>query len=350
MIRDSKATKTYETIQDYYGRILTSKRDLQTNACCVAEQVPVRIQSILEQIHPAVREKFYGCGLPLPPLLEGRTVLDLGCGAGRDVYLLSKLVGEQGQVIGVDMTEGQLQVARCYLDYHRDKFGYADSNVSFRQGYIEDLRSLDIMDQSVDIVISNCVINLSPAQEGVFAEVFRVLKPGGELYFSDVFADRRVPLSIRSDPVLLGECLGGALYTEDFRRIMAQVGCPDLRVISKAPLVVSSPAIRDKLGVIHFSSQTIRAFKLSLEDRCEDYGHVAIYLGGITESPHEFHLDDHHCFERDRPMLVCGNTARMLSETRYQSCFEVIGSFERHYGLFECVPIPQKSGGTGTCC
>jgi len=131
-------------------------------------------------------------------------ILDLGCGTGRDVYIASKLVGETGRSIGVDMTTEQVAVAKKYQDEQRERFCYKSSNVTLLQGYIEDLKSLGIEDNSVDVVISNCVINLSPSKEQVFKEIFRVLKPGGELYFADVFSDRRVPEKFANDPILRG--------------------------------------------------------------------------------------------------------------------------------------------------
>ena len=116
------AQKTFDQIKDYYGKVLQSSADLQTSACCSAEALPPDVRKILAEIHPEVKDRFYGCGSPFPPALEGRTVLDLGCGSGRDVYLLSKLVGSNGHVIGVDMTEEQLAVAEKHLAYHTDKF------------------------------------------------------------------------------------------------------------------------------------------------------------------------------------------------------------------------------------
>src|SRR5581483_9132634 len=220
---------TLEAVRNYYGRVLQSTKDLQTSACCTAERLPPHLAEIEALIHDEVKDKFYGCGSPLPPALEGATVLDLGCGSGRDTFILSKLVGERGQVIGVDMTPEQLSVAEKHRDYHRQQFGYARSNVRLVSGYIEDLASADLAPNSVDVVVSNCVVNLSPDKRRVLSEIFRVLKPGGELYFSDVFAWRRVPEAQRNDPVLIGECLGGALYIEDFRRILREVGCLDYR-------------------------------------------------------------------------------------------------------------------------
>lgn len=342
-------TSVTETVKDYYGRVLQSSADLKTSACCLTETLPLHVREALRDVHPEVLERFYGCGSPIPPALVGATVLDLGSGSGRDCYVLSKLVGPGGRVIGVDMTDEQLAVARRHRAWHAERYGYA--NVEFRTGYIEDLGAAGIADASVDLVISNCVLNLSPDKPRCFREIFRVLKPGGELYFSDVFADRRIPAPLAADPVLLGECLGGALYVEDFRRLLAQVGCLDARVVASTPLTLNNPEIERKAGHIGFSSTTVRAFKLALEDRCEDFGQVATYLGSEPNHPHAFVLDDHHRFETGRPMLVCGNTADMISATRYARHFRVTGDKSVHYGLFDCGPAPSASTpAPGACC
>ncbi|WP_141735076.1 methyltransferase domain-containing protein [Oligoflexus tunisiensis] len=342
-----------DLIKDYYGKVLASKNDLKTTACCSAESLAPHLSRLVAQIHDEVRAKFYGCGVPIPSCLEGLTVLDLGCGTGRDCYLLSSLVGPKGKVIGVDMTDEQLATARKYQDYHRNIFQLKESNISFRQGFIEDLTGLDIADNSVDLVVSNCVINLSPDKERVFAEIFRVLKPGGELYFSDVYADRRLPDRLRSDPILLGECLGGALYFEDFRRILAKQNCLDSRTVSRSEIMVTDPELRQRIGNARFFSITTRSFKLPLEDRCEDYGQVAWYKGTIEHAPHTFALDDHHIFETGKPMTVCSNTASMLQDTRYRQHFRVEGDTSTHFGLFDCGPqtAAQASGSNaGACC
>lgn len=341
------------SVQDYYGRVLETNRDLKTGACCSTDDLPAAQREILSQIHPEVLEKFYGCGSPIPSALEGRTVLDLGCGSGRDCYVLSKLVGPHGRVIGIDMTPEQLDVARRHIEFHTAQFGYATPNVEFREGYIEDLRAAGVADASVDVVVSNCVINLSPDKRRVFGEVLRVLKPGGELFFADVFADRRIPADLATDPVLLGECLGGALYSEDFRRLMADLGVPDTRVVTSRRLELRDPEVEAKVGMVAFSSRTVRAFKVGLEDRCEDFGQVARYRGTIPGAPHAFALDDHHLLRTGMPMLVCGNTAAMLGETRFAPHFEIIGDRSTHYGLFDCGPAPVVAGdasATGSCC
>ncbi|WP_421773873.1 methyltransferase domain-containing protein [Gracilimonas sp.] len=342
------------TVQEYYGKILKSTNDLKTTACCTAEAIPDHHKKILAEIEDEVLAKFYGCGSPIPSELEGKTVLDLGCGSGRDVYLASKLVGAEGHVIGVDMTDEQLEVANRNLEKQMQRFGFEQPNVDFRQGYIEDLDALGIEDNSVDVVISNCVINLSPDKKSVYEEIFRVLKPGGELYFSDVFSDRRVPQDLVDDPVLFGECLSGALYIEDFRRILREIGCMDYRVVTGHKIDIENAEIEEKVGMINFESLTIRAFKLnSLEDICEDYGQVATYQGTIPESPHKFVLDDHHIFETGKPMLVCGNTAAMIEETRYGNHFKIVGNRSTHFGAFDCEPAGQSTSSEaaiGGCC
>lgn len=341
-----QTSDTHARVQDYYGSQLETNQDLLTNACCT-DAIPLAHRRILAQMAPEVLDKYYGCGVCVPDAIEGCTVLDLGSGSGRDAFLLSKLVGETGRVIGVDMTEEQLDVARRHVDFHAAQFGYRQSNVEFRHGYIEDLQTANLPDNSVDLVVSNCVLNLSTDKEATYREIFRVLKPGGELFIADVFADRRVSEALRQDPVLYGECLSGALYTEDFRRLLMRLGVADYRLFASRRLTINNPEIEVKVGNIGFYSFTVRAFKLDLEDRCEDYGQVATYLGTVPGQPHQFVLDDHHTFETGRPMLVCGNTAAMVGETRYAPYFQVVGNKNRHFGLFDCGPAPATTSTSG---
>lgn len=254
-------TDTFNTVKEYYGKILQTKKDLKTSACCTLEAMPQRLRQIMQNIEPEILDKFYGCGSVLPLLLEGCNILDLGCGTGRDVYIASCVAGEKGFVIGVDMTEEQLAVARKYKEAQMKRFGFKSCNVDFKKGYIEDLRSIGIEDNSQDVVISNCVINLSPDKRSVFSEIFRVLKPGGELYFSDIFADRRIPAEVKNDPVLYGECLGGAMYIEDFKVLLKELGYLDYRVVSERVIAIDDTSLKAKTGDIVFYSMTVRAFK-----------------------------------------------------------------------------------------
>lgn len=352
---DSIVRDTAEDVRDYYGQVLKGTGDLRTAACCPAESVPGWIRKYLMNIDDEILARFYGCGSPVPASIDGATVLDLGCGTGRDCYVLSQLVGANGRVIGLDMTSEQLEVARRHLHRQMSRFGYSRPNVEFRLSSIEDLLRAGITDCSVDIVISNCVINLAEDKERVFREIFRVLKPGGELYFSDVFAGRRVPESLRHDKVLVGECLGGAMYIEDFRRLLRGLGCLDCRVVSKRLIDLGDEEITHRAGMIDFYSMTFRTFKCAFEDICENYGHCAWYLGTIPENPHAFELDDHHRFIKGLPVPICGNTARILLESRYAPHFRVEGDFSVHYGPFDCAPPVLGISGiagrnSGACC
>ncbi len=340
----------------YYGKKLQGMQDLETSACCCNDELlHPDIREIERQLDNEILAKFYGCGSPIPPSLEGCTVLDLGCGTGKDVFIASRLVGPNGFVTGVDMTDEQLNVAWKHVDSQMKKFGYSKPNTEFKKGYIEDLNELNIADESLDVVMSNCVINLSEDKRKVFSEIFRVLKPGGELYFSDVFTGRRVPEYLADDPLLHSECLGGAMYIEDFRRMMREEGCLDYRVVSRHKIKINNPGIEVKAGMVDFYSVTVRAFKLeNLEDICEDYGQVAQYLGTVPGYPHAFELDEHHRFIAGKPMLVCGNTASMLQETRFARHFKVAGDRSSHYGPFECAPASEKHSSNdesgGACC
>ena len=343
-------------LKEYYGKVLKGARDLKTDACCCSEELlHPAIRDIESQLDNEILTKFYGCGSPIPPALEGCVVLDLGCGTGKDVFIASRLAGEKGTAIGVDMTDEQLDVAQRHIDSQMEKFGYSEPNVLFKKGYIEDLKEIGIEDSSIDVVMSNCVVNLSSEKEKVFSEMFRVLKPGGELYFSDVFTGRRVPEHLQNDPLLHSECLGGALYIQDFRRMLRETGCLDYRVAAKHKIKIGNPKIEVKAGMVDFYSVTVRAFKLdTLEDICEDYGQVAVYLGTIPGYSHSFDLDDHHRFITGKPMLVCGNTASMLHETRYGKHFNVTGDRSVHYGPFDCAPAHEKLNSEdesgGACC
>eukprot|EP01114_Cavostelium_apophysatum_P018226 TRINITY_DN5599_c0_g1_i1.p1 TRINITY_DN5599_c0_g1~~TRINITY_DN5599_c0_g1_i1.p1 ORF type:complete len:391 (-),score=60.62 TRINITY_DN5599_c0_g1_i1:57-1169(-) len=338
-------------VQEYYGSTISKTSDLKTNACCVASSTLSKKQKhVLSLVHDDIIAKFYGCGSPIPPLEEGLTVLDLGCGTGRDSFISSAFVGELGKVIGVDMTQSQLDTAKKYLEYHAQQFGFSNSNCDFKLGVIEDLLSAGIQDDTIDVVISNCVLNLCEDKSKVLAEIWRVLKPGGELYFSDVYVNRRIPVYLQKDKTLWGECLSGALYNEDFRRIMERVGFVDFRKVEEAPITVGDKDLERQLEGYRFTSKTIRAFKLSnLEDRCEDFGQFATYKGNAgDEEDNQFVLDDVHKFPKDLSVRVCGNTADMLTFTRYGKYFDVTKRGD-HLGLFHCSPSDTTCT-SDSCC
>jgi 2-polyprenyl-3-methyl-5-hydroxy-6-metoxy-1,4-benzoquinol methylase len=136
----SSAEETREGVSEYYGETLQSTADLKTAACLSTAERPSReVRRALGRVHDEIHQRYYGCGLVVPEVLEGCRALDLGCGAGRDVFVLAQMVSEKGSVIGVDMTAAQLDVARKHIDYHTEAFGYARSNVKFVQGTLEEL-------------------------------------------------------------------------------------------------------------------------------------------------------------------------------------------------------------------
>lgn len=346
-----------ENSRAYYGQTLTSSADLRTDACCTMEAPPPAIRGALANVHEEVRSRYYGCGLVVPECLERLSVLDLGSGSGQDAYLLAQLVGEHGEVVGVDTTPEQLEVATRHLEWHRERFGYAWSNLRFLEGNIEELDLLGLEAGSFDIIVSNCVINLVADKAAVFRAAHRLLKPGGEIYFSDVYADRRVPDALLADPVLHGECLSGALYWGDFLKIAKQAGFNDPRLVTDRPLAIEDQEVAGKLQGIRFFSATYRLFKLDgLEPQCEDYGQAVRYRGSLPGAEEAFVLDQHHVIEPGRIFPVCGNTWRMIAETRFAQHFDFLGDFSRHYGVFAgcgtSMPFQSSVGPdpAGACC
>lgn len=172
-----------------------------------------------------------GCGNPvaIAAIRDGDTVLDLGSGAGFDCFLAAKKVGEKGRVIGVDMTAEMLAKARA----NAEKGGY--TNVEFREGHIE---SLPVEDNSVDIVISNCVINLSPDKDAVFREIHRVLRPGGRFFVSDIVLLRPLPEAVRNSEAMYSSCVSGALLKKDYLAAMTVAGLQEIHVAKETKVAM----------------------------------------------------------------------------------------------------------------
>jgi len=191
----------------------------------------------IDRMPQSVTESFAGCGNPvaLATLKEGETVLDLGAGAGLDAFLAAEKVGRTGRVIGLDMTPEMIQKAKK----NAGKLGV--KNVEFRAGDIEDM---PIEDKTVDVIISNCVINLAPDKDKVFREAYRVLKPGGRMLLSDIVAESELPEEVRDDAEAWTGCIAGALPEKEYLQSIERAGFVNVRVVSKASLgLISSDKI-----------------------------------------------------------------------------------------------------------
>ncbi|KAJ2419372.1 hypothetical protein GGF47_004687 [Coemansia sp. RSA 2524] len=315
---DSNAV--YSSVKDYYGKVLESSKDLKTSACTAGAAPHAIVRKIIKTIPSAVNDKFYGCGNPIPLGIEGKDVLDLGSGSGRDCYVAAALVGPQGSVTGVDMTDEQLQTARENIDAFGTTLGYTPK-LKFVTGYIEELKAAGITDSSADICISNCVINLSPNKKLVLQGVFDALRSGGELYFSDVYADQQLPSSVRTHDVLLGECIGGALFTQEFEQMAVNIGFARPRVLSVGHIAINDAELQGLVGGAKFYSILYRLFKVPQEQALDSF--VAEYKGGIEGHEDEYMLDVDHVFGRGKRVQVDANTAAVLSSAWLAGFFKV---------------------------
>jgi arsenite methyltransferase len=213
----------HETVREHYAQRITSNASCcGPSDCCSADSslYPSDLLAILPEGESAVS---YGCGDPitLASLEPGQTVLDLGSGAGLDCFFAAKKVGETGHIIGVDMTPEMIERARSSAKRLNIQ------NVEFRQGYLEDL---PVESNTVDVIISNCVINLAPDKSKVFSEAFRVLKPGGRLAVSDIVTDGPLPESIKKSLSAWAGCVAGAIEAQDYIRMMEEVGFADITI------------------------------------------------------------------------------------------------------------------------
>lgn len=202
-----------------------------SNSCCAPqENIPGEALSVLRdniEIPNEMLEMSLGCGTPLElaQLQRGETVLDLGSGGGLDCFFAARLVGETGYVIGVDMTPDMLKLA----NENKSKIGL--QNVEFRHGYLE---ALPVADASVDVIISNCVINLAADKDAVFREAHRVLKPGGRVVFSDIVSRTALPQGLRKNMEAWAECIAGAITREEYVAGMERAGMQNIRVAGEA--------------------------------------------------------------------------------------------------------------------
>lgn len=209
--------------------------------------------NLLGELPEDVANFTLGCGDPitLAELRPGETALDLGSGGGLDCFLAAKQVGEEGRVIGVDMTPEMLARAQAAAER------LETTNVEFRKGYLEEL---PVEDDSVDVVISNCVINLSPDKPKVFAEMYRVLKPGGRVSISDIVTNGQLPEEVKSDMAAWGACVAGALQGDEYSEGLLAAGFVDVEITAKQ----ADGTLLKETPVASIYSAAIRARKPSV--------------------------------------------------------------------------------------
>jgi arsenite methyltransferase len=294
--------------------ILHAVRELYGNAaetpakelCCPVQPDPVDLAHIPQR----VVERFYGCGSPVgtASIRPGETTLDLGSGAGIDVFIAAKKVGPTGKAIGVDMTAQMLAVAREAQREVAANLGY--DVVEFREGLLEEIPADD---RSVDVITSNCVINLSPDKKRVFAEMWRVLNDHGRIVIADIVADQEVPPHQRKDPRLWGECISGALTEEEFLAYLERAGFYGIQLLKKS--------FWKEVEGCRFSSITVRGYKFKKSSDCVYLGQTATYLGPFKDISD----DEGHRFPRNTPVEICTDTATKLSKPPYAGHFAITG-------------------------
>ncbi len=315
----------------------------EAKLCC-----PVDYDRTLLQVIPQeVIDRDYGCGDPSRYLRAGETVLDLGSGTGKICFIAAQVVGAGGKVIGVDMTDEMLEVARRNAPIVGERIGY--QNVEFRKGRIQDL-ALDlelldaelkarpitdaasflradelaeelrlknplVADDSVDVVVSNCVLNLvePKSKRRLFGEIFRVLRRGGRAVISDIVCDDEVPMELQNDAELWSGCISGALTEEGFLQAFSDAGFYGIQILKrdKEPWQV--------VQGIEFRSVTVEAFK-GKQGPCFERNQAVVYRGPFKEVLD----DDNHRMERGVRYAVCDKTYNLYKKSPYRDYFELI--------------------------
>jgi len=315
----------------------------EAKLCCPVDYNPEYLKVIPQE----VIERDYGCGDPSKYLREGETVLDLGSGTGKICFIAAQVVGPKGRVIGVDMTDEMLQVARTNAPIVAERIGY--QNVEFRKGRIQDLaldlekleeelKTRPIIDaasflcadelaqelrvkhplvasDSVDAVVSNCVLNLveAKAKRQLFEEIFRVLRKGGRAVISDIVCDEEVPGHLQSDPELWSGCISGALTEEGFVQAFSDAGFYGIQILKRDQHPWQT------VEGIEFRSVTVEAFK-GKQGPCFERNQAVIYRGPFKEVLD----DDNHRMERGVRYAVCDKTYNLYRKAPYQQFFEFV--------------------------
>lgn len=286
-----------KAVRDRYARGAVVKEEA---LCCPVAYDPRYLKAIPKEI----LEKDYGCGDPSAYIKEGETVLDLGSGAGKICYIASQVVGPKGKVIGIDFNRAMLALAHKYKEEAAARIGW--SNVEFRRGRIQDLK---VDDESVDVIVSNCVLNLVRSEEkkALFKEMRRVLKKGGRTAISDIVSDEPVPQELQNDPELWSGCISGAFEEKAFLKAFEDAGFYGIKIAKR-----DDKPWRVVRG-IEFRSVTVVAFK-GKEGECWEKNQAVIYKGPWKE----VRDDDGHVLKRGVRTAVCDKTYQIFSKEPYR--------------------------------
>lgn len=313
---------TREDVKTFYSE---AAENPQKDLCCPTSYPSKDISHIPQE----VIDRFYGCGSPIlsAEIKNEESVLDLGSGAGIDCFIASKKVGKDGSVIGVDMTDNMLKIANESKQLVAKNLGY--SNVEFRKGYLEDIPASD---KSIDLVTSNCVINLSTKKGEVFSDIWRILKDNGRLVVSDIVSNIKTTNKIRNNRQLWGECLAGAMTEDLLLSTLEKTGFYGIEILKKD--------FWKKVDSIKFYSITVRAYKFEKSTKCNFQGHKAIYNG-----PYKVIIDDEgHLFTRNQEVEICTDTLNKLLNPPYKGYFTILEPSGENTESYCCNP------GNGNCC
>lgn len=332
--------KTESIVKDRYADGAQAREEA---LCCPVEYDAQYLKVIPDE----VIERDYGCGDPSQYVKPGETVLDLGSGTGKICFIASQVVGKEGKVIGVDMTDDMLEVARRNAPIVAERIGYG--NVEFRKGRIQDLQ-LDLEEletrlkaspvsdangyleaeelaeemrikqplvesDSIDVVVSNCVLNLvsKKNRQQLFEEIYRVLNRGGRAVISDIVCDEEVPKELQDDPELWSGCISGAFREDEFLQAFEDAGFYGVQVLKldKEPW--------QTVKGIEFRSMTIEAFK-GKEGECLERNQAVIYKGPFKKILD----DDGHAMERGKRYAVCDKFFQIYGKAPYNEMFELV--------------------------
>src|SRR3989338_2047208 len=322
----SKQDMVRQNVKRFYqDAVLRPKKEL----CCPNSYE----KEDMSYIPKEVLEVSYGCGSPisLAQPTQGEAIVDLGCGAGIDCFIAAKRVGISGKVIGVDMTEEMLSKANKALEHVSGKLGFL--NCEFRQGFLEDI---PVEAESIDLVTSNCVLNLSSDKSRVFKGIRRILKDGGRFVISDIVSNKEVPLFMKNDQRLWGECISGALTQNEFLSKAKDAGFYALEILKNFKY--------KEVEGIQFCSITVRGYKLKKGKDCVYIGQYATYLGHYSE----VRDDDNHIFPRGVSIEVCTDTANKLKRIPYAGQF-MITDVKKDGAPNPCCPSDENKNNK-TCC